>query len=128
MDSQSSRFVSPRDILYEDIHENRPYFLEQLLLQHITEAIAYEKHLLDCIDQFNEAEEVEMTIGKYREAIAFADTHKSRTEINKLLSRGCNMSLEEMLYHEAKKMPINVVDFKARLRSGLLQKSIGLQK
>jgi hypothetical protein len=128
MDSQSSRFVNPRDILYEDIHGNRPYFLEQLLLQHISEAVAYEKHLLDCIDQFNEGQEVEMTIGKFREAIAYADSHKSRTEINKLLSRGCNMPLEEMLYNEAKKMTISMIDFKARLRSGLLQKSIGFQK
>lgn len=78
---------------------------------------------MDCIDHFNENKDREMTIGKFREAINYADSNKSRTEVNKLLARACAMSIEEMLLAEAKRMTVFVEDFKLRLRSGLLQKS-----
>ena len=130
MDNQNSRYVSAREILYEDVHGNRPHFLEQLKLQHITEAIAFEKHVMDCIDQFNESYEREMIISKYREALNHADPNKSRTEVNKLLSRATGLSIEEMLLAEAKRAVVNVEEFKLRLKSGLIQKSspTGLKK
>jgi hypothetical protein len=123
MDNQTSRFVNPKEILYEDVNGNRPHFLEQLKLQHITEAITFEKHIMDCIDQFTESTEKEMPIGRFRDAISYADPNKPRTEVNKLLSRACAMSIEEMLLGEARRVIVNIEDFKRRLRSGLLQKS-----
>lgn len=123
MDNQNSRFINPKDILYEDQQGNRPHLLEQLKLQYINEAISFEKHVMDCIDQFNEMNEKDMMIGKFRDALIYADPNKSRTEINKLLSRSCAMSIEEMLLAEAKRTMIPIEDFKLRLKSGLLQKS-----
>jgi hypothetical protein len=131
MDNQNSRYVSAKEILYEDMNGNRPHFLEQLKLQYITEAIAFEKHVMDCIEQFNDHNlSNELTISKYREAIIHADPNKSRTEVNKLLSRATAMSIEEMLLAEAKRMTVPVDEFKLRLKSGLLQKSApsGLKK
>lgn len=107
----------------EDDQGNRPHFLEQIKLQHINEAISFEKHVIDCIDQFTEIGEKEMTVAKYRDALCYADSNKPRSDINKLLARGCGSTVEEMLLLEAKRVTISLEEFKRRLRSGLLQKS-----
>jgi hypothetical protein len=85
---------------------------------------------MDCIDQFNELNDREMIISKYREALNHADPNKSRTEVNKLLSRATGLSIEEMLLAEAKRVAVGVEEFKLRLKSGLIQKSAptGLKK
>ncbi len=111
----------------EDDHGNRSHFLEQLKLQHINEAVSFEKHVIDCIDQFTDAGEKEMTVAKYRDALNYADPNKSRADINKLLARGCCTTVEEILLMEAKRIPIPIEDFKKKLRSGLLQKSAPIQ-
>ena len=123
LDNQSGRYINPEEVLTEDEHGNRPHFLEQLKLQHINEAISFEKHVIDCIDQFTDIGEKEMTVAKYRDALTYADSNKSRSDINKLLARGCGSTVEETLLMEAKRVSISVDEFKKRLRTGLLQKS-----
>lgn len=122
LDNQSSRYVNPKVILFEDRDGLNPHFLEQLKLQHINEALSFDKHLMDAIDQFS-SHDVEMTISKLREAINYADPNKPRSEVNKFLSRACGGSIEDMLLLEAKRTPQSVAELKRKLRSGLLQKS-----
>lgn len=119
--------MNPKEILSEDDHGNRSHFLEQLKLQHINEAVTFEKHVIDCIDQFTDSGEKEMTVAKYRDALNYADPNKTRSDINKLLARGCGTTVEEILLMEAKRIPISIEDFKKRLKSGLLQKSAPTQ-
>lgn len=124
IDNKGSRFVNVTELLREDDSGRRSDFFEQLKLQHISECVAFERHVMDCIDQFNKStNEAEMTLNKLREALIYADSHKTRTEINLLLSRACNLSVEETLLTEARRTPLSVEDFKRRLRSGLLKRS-----
>ena len=63
---------------------------------------------------------IEMTVGKFREALIEAQPSRSRDDVNTLLCRGCDASLEDMLLMEAKRMTVPVEQFKTRLRSKLL--------
>eukprot|EP01034_Spumella_vulgaris_P025798 gene25798-32290_t len=124
IDNRGKRFVNVTELLSEDENGHRSDFFEQLKLQHITECVSFERHVMDCVDQFNKSSnENEMTLNKLREALIYADQHKTRTEINHLLARACNLSVEETLLMEARRTPLSVEEFKRRLRSGLLKKS-----
>jgi hypothetical protein len=62
-------------------------------------------------------------IHKLREAIQVTDPHKPRDDINVYLARGCGLSIEEMLLFEGKKTPVDLIEFKKRIRHGLLVES-----
>lgn len=70
------------------------------------------------------AQKLNMTVGQLREALCHADTNKSREEINLLLSRGCACDLENLLLMEAKRVPVRLGPFIARIRKGILKKSL----
>lgn len=125
VDNGHARTISLSVLFHEDITQGkRSHFLEQLKLQHILETISYEKHIMDCIDQFNDPPEVTMTVSKLRDALTYADNQKARSEINFLLSKGCQCTIEDMLLLEAKRSAvINVQEFKKYLRYGLLQRN-----
>lgn len=131
MDEQSSRFIDPDTLLYDDLqggainhHQvQRSHFLEQLKLQHVNELLSFHKHVFDAIAQFHEVDEVSMTVGKLREALVFADPQKPRAEVNKLLARACGGTVEEMLLQEARRVALPLEEIKRRLRQTLLTKS-----
>lgn len=125
VDNGHARAISLTSLFMEDIAQGkRSHFLEQLKLQHILETISYEKHIMDCIDQFNDPPEMTMTVSKLRDALSYADNQKARSEINFLLAKGCQCSIEDMLLLEAKRSAvINVQEFKKYLRYGLLQRN-----
>eukprot|EP00981_Chlorochromonas_danica_P015405 scaffold12037_cov159-Ochromonas_danica.AAC.6 len=122
IDCPNARYIGIEEILLEDHSGNRSHFLEQIRLQHISEAMNFEKHVLECIDQFAEGDN-NTTIGKLREAIIHADPNKLRPEVNQWLARGCGCSVEEVLLMEAKRAVHPVIDFKRLLRSVLLKRS-----
>lgn len=122
-DNKGSRYVNGSDLMQEDDSGVRSDFLEQLKLQYVTECIAYERQVMDCVDQFSSGGTGELTIGKLREAIIYSDAHKTRTEVNQLLARGCALTVEDTLLQEARRVTLSVEEFKRRLRSGLLKKS-----
>jgi len=71
-------------------------------------------------------QEKEIPLYKIREAIAYLDEHKSRTELNVLLVLGSgSASVEDMLLLEAKRSPLNVESFLKKIKNGLLVKSVG---
>lgn len=134
MDCQSLRAMNPSEFLFEDVYGNAPQFLEQLKLQYVNEALSFDKHIMDCIEQSlesmgnNEASSGatasrSMLISRYREALTIADPNKSRTEINALLARAANTNVEEMLLLEAKRVTLNFEEVRRRLRQGLLKRS-----
>lgn len=128
VDNGHARAISLHSLFQEDVTQGkRSHFLEQLKLQHILETISYEKHIMDSIDQFNDPPEMTMTVSKLRDALTYADSQKARSEINFLLAKGCQCSIEDMLLLEAKRSAvINVQEFKKYLRYGLLQKNKGV--
>ncbi len=80
---------------------------------------------MDCITRAA-GHEKEIPLYKIREAIAYLDEHKSRTELNALLVRGSGVaSVEDMLLLEAKRSPLNIELFLKKLKNGLLVKSTG---
>ena len=64
-----------------------------------------------------------LPIGRFREALVYADPDNGRAALNKLLARGCNMSIEEMLVVEVEGLSFPVADFKENLKTGLIKKS-----
>lgn len=64
-----------------------------------------------------------LPISRFREALVYADPDNSRAGLNKLLARGCNMSIEEMLVVEVEKLSYPVSDFKDNLKTGMIKKS-----
>jgi hypothetical protein len=124
MDTQGSRVVNITKLFAVDKYFNRSFFAEQLRLQYISENLSMERHTMDSIDQFLESPDSKViTVGKLREALTYSDSNKTRNEINQLLSRGCSLTIEGMLLLEAKRTPIDVEEFKTRLKNGLLKKS-----
>lgn len=123
LDNKGSRFVNGAEIMRESEVGRRSNFCEQLKLQYISESIAFEKHVLECVERFRENDDLDISIGRLRDALSFADNNKTRTEINQWLARGCGASVEDTLLMEAKRTPIVLEDFKKRLRKGLLVKS-----
>lgn len=135
MDSNGSKYVSPYELLHEDSSGIRSNFLEQLKLQHISESIIFERHVIDCVDQAvisfgatnksNVGEEAtgDITIGKLREALCLADPNKPRPEINQLLARGYGLSVETVLIYEARRTLVSSEEFKRCIHSILLKKS-----
>lgn len=115
--------INVDELLVEDFSGSRSHFLEQIRLQHLAETIAFEKHVLDAIDQCADANEKEVTVGKFREAIVHADPNKPRSEVNQWLARGCASSIEETLLLEAKRSLFSTADFKRNLKAVLLKRS-----
>ena len=64
--------------------------------------------------------DIEMAVGKFRDALMEALPDWSRQEISQLLCRGCDCSLEDALLMEAKRATVSVEAFKKRLRSKLI--------
>ena len=64
-----------------------------------------------------------LPICRFREALVYADPDNSRAALNKLLARGCNMSIEEMLVVEVENLSFPVADFKDNLKTGRIKKS-----
>ena len=66
------------------------------------------------------AADIEMTVGKFRDALMEALPDWSRQEISHLLCRGCDCSLEDALLMEAKRSTVSVEAFKTRLKTKLI--------
>ena len=64
-----------------------------------------------------------MPLSRFRAAIEFADSYKSRPDVNKYLARGCGCSIEDVLIMEARGVQVQIESFKKNLRNGLLKKS-----
>jgi hypothetical protein len=64
-----------------------------------------------------------LPICRFREALVYADPDNSRAALNKLLARGCDMSIEEMLVIEVENLSFPVSDFKTNLKTGMIKKS-----
>ena len=102
----------------------RSKFHELLRFQYITEYLSFERHVLDCIDKFKEDErDNKMSLSQIREALLYADQHKSRSDVNKLLSRGSGLPVDEMLMEESKQTLFRIDSFTKALKSGLLKRS-----
>ena len=67
--------------------------------------------------------DVEMAVGKFRDALVEALPDWSRQEISQLLCRGCDCSLEDVLLMEAKRATAPVEVFKKRIRTKLIAQS-----
>jgi hypothetical protein len=123
LDNKAGRYLNVKDVINDDSFSQRSHFLEQLRLQHINEAISFDKHVMDCITQFSDTGETEMNVTKYRDALNYSDPNKSRADVNKLLARGCGTTVEEMLLMEAKRTTVPIDLFKKKLHAGLLHRS-----
>lgn len=64
-----------------------------------------------------------LPLSRFREALVYADPDNTRAGLNKLLARGCNMSIEEMLVIEVENLSFPVADFKENLKTGMIKKS-----
>lgn len=64
-----------------------------------------------------------LPIGRFREALVYADPDNSRAGLNKLLARGCAMTIEEMLVIEINNLSFPVAQFKENLKTGMIKKS-----
>lgn len=151
MDSQGGggRFVDAEALLSDYMHLDslaskgnnsingnsiRSAFLEQLQLQYASEALAFSKHVLDCIHQFTTTDTNHyegqtpgsastMTVGRLREALSYADPNKPRSEVNRLLARAAGVGVEEVLLLEARRTGLALDGLIKKLKGGLLVKS-----
>jgi len=97
--------------------------LDMLCTQHLNESLSFTEQVLECITRAAGGDK-ELPLYKIREAIAYLDEHKSRTELNTLLLRGCGLAgVEDMLLLEAKRSPVNVESFLKKIKNGLLVRS-----
>lgn len=106
--------------------------------------MSFSNHLMEVINQFAE-ETIEegastggevdtgkstdplskqIPVSRLREALLFADPDNTRAGVNKLLARGCNLTVESMLALESKRGLISLEVFKINLKNGLLKKSV----
>ena len=121
------RMVLYGALLKEDSEGNQTRFCETLREQHLTEIIAYSKHLIDCIHQVDarEGSQTKLTIAQYREAILLSDPEKPRPEQNVYLARGIGKpDVQEMLNIErdgSQTFPLE--SFCSLVQKGLLKRS-----
>ena len=118
------RMVAYNDIFEEDEDGNQGDFCELLRAQHLEEIIAYDKKLNDAIlDAMNMEGTGKLLISTLREVIKHCDPDKGRADINLYLARGCNCTIQEVVEKENGEEMVEVDEFIARLRDGLLKKS-----
>lgn len=65
----------------------------------------------------------QMRVHRFRDALVFADPDNPRAGVNRLLARGCGVSVEEMLLMEGRSVQVSIETFKQNLKKGLLKKS-----
>ncbi|CAE7559222.1 Tsnaxip1, partial [Symbiodinium microadriaticum] len=145
LEIKGKKYVLYNEILEEDEQGNQGRFCETLRMQHVTECTTFSNHVMEVIDQFAEEDdsnedhpsgvpsltlgaagdlkEKMMTIHRFRDALVFADPDNPRAGVNRLLARGCAVSVEEMLLMEGRMVQVNVESFKLNLKMGLLKKS-----
>lgn len=118
-----SSYVNASLLLYDGEEGERSHFLELVKLQHLADCQAMERAVLAAIDLVAEPGTAEIAISKLREALVSVDSNKTRTEVNQLLARGAECTVEAVLLREAKHVSLVVEDFKVHVCSGLLKKS-----
>lgn len=97
---------------------------EELRQQYINETIEFFDSITESVDKCREMpSDTTSNVGSLRAALVFCDPKKARSEINAYLSRGCGVSLEQMLIMEAKRTEVRLDAFLGRLKRGLLKKS-----
>ena len=121
-ETNGTKTVKYIELLGEDENGNQGKFAELLRAQHLTEIEQFTDHVMDCIDQRGDGQEC-IVVNRLREALETADPNKSRPEINRLLSRGMDLPVEDVLMSEARATLVNVNNFKTKLKIGLLKKS-----
>lgn len=97
---------------------------EELRQQYINETIEFYDSVTEGVDKCREMpSDTTSNVGSLRAALVFCDPKKPRSEINAYLSRGCGVSLEQMLIMEAKRSEVRLDAFLGRLKKGLLKKT-----
>ena len=133
--------INFRDLLYGVSNTNtrndlssENKFVELFRNQHTDESILYADHIDACVsrrcservqpkDLPQDLDIFYAYVHRIREGIETADPSKSRDDVNVYLARGCGLSIEDMLLHEGKRIPVDLILFKKRLRHGLLFES-----
>lgn len=64
-----------------------------------------------------------LPLGLIRQAVLTSDSNKTRSEVNRLLSYCCKLTIEEMLLMEARRTPFPVDEIKKRIRMKIIKKS-----
>jgi hypothetical protein len=64
-----------------------------------------------------------LPLGIFRQAVLTSDSNKTRSEVNRLLSYCCKLTIEEMLLMEARRAPFPVEEIKKRIRMKIMKKS-----
>jgi hypothetical protein len=151
LECKGRKNVLYRELLEEDENGNQGRFCETLRMQHVTECTTFSNHVIDVIDQYaNDEDSIQafingekkeegdgddgstvhssapathLPISRFREALVYADPDNSRAGLNKLLARGCDMTIEEMLLVEIEKLSYPVSDFKDNIKTGMIKKS-----
>jgi hypothetical protein len=147
LEIKGKKYVLYNEILEEDEQGNQGRFCETLRMQHVTECTTFSNHVMEVIDQFAEDDEhngdeeaggsappmagfgvadlkeAKLKIHRFRDALVFADPDNPRAGVNRLLARGCGVSVEEMLLMEGRFATVSVDAFKHNLKKGLLKKS-----
>ena len=107
----------------ESENGDRSRFAELVRSQYIVECSEFDKRVSDLINKAKEPGTNDGLLSKIREAIVNADPNKSRPEVNELIARGCDATVEEALLMEAKKDLVSIEAFQKRIRKELLKKS-----
>ena len=126
LQNPESRYVNATLLLYDGDEGERPRFLELVKTQHLEDCQSMRRAVLDSIEAVANEESgfnSDIAIHKLREAIAAADANKTRTEVNQLLARGAACSVEAVLLREAKRIPLQVAEFKINICEGVFKKS-----
>jgi len=124
IESKGNRDLNLDEILDEDANNGiKGPFLDLLCHQHISEFIAITDSIYTEISNICDPGAFDMPVSRFREAILGSDPYKPRSEVNEYLARGCGTSVEDMLLLEAKRVPINVADFKKQLCNGMVKRS-----
>lgn len=123
MESKGTRAINPYVLFTEKENGDRSRFLELLRFQFTSECAEFDRRITDCLNKAKEPGTSDGYIGKLRDALSFADPNKTRADINKMLARGCGVTIEEVLLMEAKKDLVPIDTFQRTLRKELLKKS-----
>ena len=143
MSTKSSREVDFFELLLDAETGFKGKFCDLLCQQFTNECVTFTRRVLACVEQQNDnnnntidstttnnntvsVSTATASLTKIRGAIEVADPNKPRNEVNKLLARGCALSVEEVLLVEARGAPVSIEAFNRRLkRSGVLRMSAG---
>ena len=124
LEAKGSREINYVQLLSRGEYGFKNKLLDALCLEYIQGLLTFTEVVMDNLNRARSRPgESDVLVSRLRHALVNADPHRSRSEVNALLARGCGCDIEEALLREGGAEAAPLEDFKRRLKIGLLEKT-----